>query len=199
MYSNDDHFMRLILLFISICFVTDASAQLKTNIYWTEQTSYQATDVIYYSPKKHLLWKDFLGKPIEVSPAAAITASGFGYKADIKRLGNEGQLNVAVYCFFNKLNSWVKTGKNTTYILNHEQHHFDISFIAASIFMSKLKSANFTFTNYNATLATLYTESMEYMNKLQKDYDAQTKNGQLREEQAKWDSYLSQRLLALTK
>lgn len=191
--------MRFLILLTFLNSFSAANAQLKTNIYWTEQTSYPAVDVIYYSPKKHLLWKDFLGKPIDASPAAAITASGFGYKADIKRLGNEGQLNVAVYCFFNKHNSWVKAGKTTTYILNHEQHHFNISFIAASIFMSKLKTANFTFANYNATLASLYTESMEYMNKLQNDYDAQTKNGQLREEQTKWDTYLAERLQSFTK
>lgn len=191
--------MRIFITLIFFLSFSAANAQLKTNIFWTEQTNYPATDVIYYSPKKHLLWKDFLGKPVESSPAAAITASGFGYKAAIKRLGDEGQLNIAVYCFFNKHNSWVKTGKNTSYILNHEQHHFNISFIAASIFMTKLKSANFTFTNYNATLAALYTESMEYMNKMQKDYDAQTKNGQLREEQAKWDIFLAERLQSLTK
>jgi len=186
--------MRFFTLLLSVFLFSEANAQLKTNIYWTEQTSYPNTDVIYYSPRRHLSWKDFLGKPPEESPAAAITASGFGYKADIKRLENDGQLNVAVYCFFNKLNSWVKTGKNTSYILNHEQHHFDISFIAANIFINKLKIASFTFTNYNATLAALYTESMQYMNKLQKEYDAQTKNGQLREEQATWDTHLTERL-----
>jgi hypothetical protein len=37
------------------------------------------------------------------------------------------------------------------------------------------------------------------MNKLQKDYDAQTKNGQLRDEQLKWDSFITERLLELIK
>jgi hypothetical protein len=185
------------LLFITLS--TAASAQLKVNIYWTEQTNYTAADVLYYSSRKPLQWKDFVGKPVESSPASAITASGFGYKADIKRLGNEGQLNVAVYCFFNKHNSWVKTGKNTSYILNHEQHHFDISFIAANHFMKQLKSASFTFTNYNAILTALYKESMQFMNKMQKDYDSETKNGQLREEQSKWDVYITSQLQALTK
>ncbi|MEX1203533.1 MAG: hypothetical protein WEA59_09840 [Ferruginibacter sp.] len=186
--------MQFLLPFLFLFLFSEVNAQLKTNIYWTQQTSYLETEVIYYGQHRHLLWKDFLGKPPAESPAAAITASGFGYKADIKRVENEGQLNVAVYCFFNKLKSWVKTDKNTTYILNHEQHHFDISFIAANIFMNKLKTASFTFDNYNTTLSTLYTESMHYMNKLQKDYDGQTKNGQLREEQTKWDTNLTERL-----
>ena len=191
--------MRFLLLLLTSFYFSVSNAQLKTNIYWTEQTNYAATDVIYYSAKKQLGWKDFLGNPLETSPAAAITASGFGYKADVKSLGNDGQLNVAVYCFFNKLNSWVKAGKNSIYILNHEQHHFDISFLAANMFMSKLKSAKFTLFNYNSILTALYTESMHYMNKLQKDYDAQTKNGLLRDEQLKWDSFITERLLELIK
>jgi hypothetical protein len=192
--------MRYFVFFcIFFCLSSAASAQLKVNIYWTEQTNYPATDVLYYNSRKSLLWKDFVGKPVDVSPAAAITASGFGYKADMKRLGNEGQLNIAVYCFFNKNNSWVKTGKNTSYILNHEQHHFDISFIAANHFMNQLKSASFSFTNYNALLTAMYTESNQFMNKMQKEYDGETKNGQLREEQSKWDALISTQLQALTK
>lgn len=93
-----------------------------------------AGETVYFTSSKGLNWNDFKGKPENNSPAVAMTASGFGYQADFKSTGNKAQLNIAIYCYFNKKNSWVRPGKTTEYILNHEQHHFDISFIAANIF-----------------------------------------------------------------
>jgi len=187
------------LFFIITFFISQlVNAQLSINVYWTEQTNMTASDIIYFSTKKPLAWNDFKGKPVESSRAAAITASGFGYKADIKNTGSIGQLNIGVYCYFNKNNSWVKSGKNTGYILTHEQNHFNISFIAASIFMEKLKSASITNSNYNVLLPRFYKESCDVMNKMQDEYDGQTNNGQLKDMQIKWDQYILKRVSAIT-
>lgn len=185
----------LFLLFSSfIC-----NAQLSTNIYWTEQTSLPAADVIYYNAPRLLTWKDFKGNPDMDARASAMTASGFGYKADYKNVGTKTNINISVYCYFNKNNSWVKEGKTTGYILNHEQQHFDISFIAASIFMQKLKTTVINKTNYNTVLPGLYKECCDLMNKMQEDYDGQTKNGQLKDIQEQWNGYLKQKIKGITK
>ena len=157
-----------------------------------------ASETIYYNPERALVWKDFKGSPQDNSVAAAITASGFGYKADIKTTGSKSQMNIGVYCYFNKKNSWVKPGKTTDYILNHEQHHFDISFIAAMLFLEKLKTANITKGNYNALLPKLYNDCVALTNKMQNDYDGQTKNGQLKDAQAQWNDLVSARLKTVT-
>jgi hypothetical protein len=191
--------MKYFFILSSFLFFQSANAQLNTNIYWTEQTTMPSSDVIYYNTQKQLKWKDFRGKPNEVSRAAAITASGFGYKADLKNTGSKGQLNIGVYCYFNKNNSWVKPGKTTDYILSHEQNHFNISFIAASLFVEKLKTADMKIQNFNILLPRIYKESCDFMNKMQDDYDAQTKNGQLKEIQAKWDDYLFKKINLITK
>ncbi len=191
--------MKYFLLFCTIFLFQAAHSQFNTNVYWTEQTTLSPANIIYYNATKPLLWKDFQGTPVESSRATAITASGFGYKADVKNRGTKGQLNVGVYCFFNKNNSWVKAGKSTEYILGHEQNHFNISFIAANYFIEKLKTANFTVTNYNVLLARFYKESCDYMNRMQDDYDGQTKNGQLQDVQGKWNDYISQKVSTLTR
>lgn len=191
--------MKYFFLLCAAFFFQFAHAQFNTNVYWTEQTTLSTSNIIYYNSAKPLHWKDFQGSPIESSRATAITASGFGYKADIKNTGTKGQLNLGVYCFFNKNNSWVKEGKATDYILGHEQHHFNISFIAANYFIEKLKSTEFSSTNYNVLLARLYKESCDYMNRMQDDYDGQTKNGQLKEVQGKWNEYISQKVAILTR
>ncbi len=191
--------MKLLFVLVTALFSHVANAQFNTNVYWTQQTTLSANNIIYYSSSKPLNWKDFQGAPVESSKATAITASGFGYKADIKNKGSVGQLNVGVYCFFNKNNSWVKVGKSTDYILSHEQHHFNISFIAANYFIDKLKSTEFSSTNYNVLLARLYKESCDYMNRMQDDYDGQTKNGQLKDVQGKWNDFISQKVASFTR
>ena len=195
--------MRLIIvkygsLLFCLLMVANASAQFESNIYWTEITNMPASETIYYTSSRPLNWSDFKGTPDNASPAAAITASGFGYKADFKSVGNKAQLNIGVYCYFNKKTSWVKPGKNTVYILNHEQQHFDISFITAGLFFQKIKTIGLNKENYKLLLPKIYNECVDIMNRMQKAYDGQTKNGQLKEEQAKWDSYISQQLQEAT-
>jgi hypothetical protein len=189
----------IFLLLFSSVISAAVMGQFSSNVYWTEQTTLPSSETIYYNPVRALSWNDFKGKPDNNSVASAITASGFGYKADFKSVGPRSQLNVAVYCYFNKKNSWVKEGKTTSYILTHEQHHFDISFLAAGLFMEKLKAAGITRSNYNVLLPKLYNECVAIMNKMQNDYDSQTKNGQLRDIQSQWNELVSTKLKAATK
>lgn len=191
--------MRYLFFILSLFISLISAAQFTKNVYWTEQTALSPGDVIYYHPARPLSWRDFKGSPDASSRASAVTASGFGYKADYKNVGSRTHINISVYCYFNKNNSWVKSGRATEYILNHEQQHFDISFIAASIFVDKLKSANLTKANYNTILPAIYKESCAIMNKLQDEYDGQTKNGQLQEMQVKWNTYLKEKIKVITK
>lgn len=184
----------IISFFICLC----TQAQLQTAVVWTEQSSLPRAEVIYYSPDESLVWDDFKGSPFE-SRAAAVTVSGFGYKADVKTVGGKGQLTIKVYCYFNKNKSWVKPGKTIPYILTHEQHHFDISYIAANIFVEKLRSTVFTVSNFNQLLPKIYNESCLIMNKMQDEYDGQTKNGQLRDVQGKWNDFVDKKISQLTK
>ncbi len=176
-----------------------ANAQVTTNIYWTEQTSLPASQVIYYKPEKKLAWPDFKGQPVPAGLVAAITMSGFGYTASVKRQGNKGEINIGVYCYFSKEKSWVRQGRTTSYILNHEQYHFDISYIAACLFAQRLRSATITTGNINSIVPRIYKECCDIMNKMQDEYDGQTKNGQLKDIQDKWNIQLTDKLAELTK
>ncbi|MBC7936240.1 MAG: hypothetical protein H7Y86_12895 [Rhizobacter sp.] len=191
--------MKYFLISFILFFSISSYAQFSSNIYWTEQTTMPSPETIYYTSAQTLSWNDFKGRPDNNSPAAAMTASGFGYKADFKSVGNSSQLNIAVYCYFSKKNSWVKPGKNTAYILNHEQHHFNISFISADLFLGKLKSAGLTKANYNTLLPKLYNECVTLMNKMQNEYDGQTKNGQLKDVQDQWNEFVGAKVKAATK
>lgn len=187
------------LICISLLIYLLPKAQVTTNVYWTEQTEMNRGNTIYYNPLKNLEWDDFKGVSGPPGPVAAITASGFGYKANMNSSGAKGEINIAVYCYFNKKSSWVKQGKTTSYILNHEQHHFDVSYLAAGIFINKLKNTVLTTSNCNTILPKIYKECCDMMNKMQDDYDGQTMNGQLEDKQKKWNNFFAEKVPLITK
>ena len=190
-------YVLFIYLFSSYYFT--ANAQIITTISWVEKSNANAADVIYYNANKKLVWADFKGTPGLPSVVAAITSSGFGYKAGMKSSNGKGEINVSVYCFFSKPNSWVRKGKTTPYILNHEQHHFDATYICTKRFIEKIRNANLTTTNMNDVLAKLYKECSAEMRKMQADYDGETMNGQLKDKQEKWNVFFEEKLLAIQK
>ncbi len=183
-----------------ICFILVAaksSAQIVTKINWTEKTSQNPTDLIYYSSQKKLTWADFKGTPNQPEPIAAITFSGFGYKASMHSEDGKGVITVEVYCYFSKPTSWVRKNQNTPYNLTHEQHHFDATYIIAKAFIDSIKTANLTTENMNEKLAIIYKQSKAALLSLQNKYDSATKNGRLENEQMEWNNYFDKRLLLL--
>ena len=89
---------------------------------------------ISYDLNKKLTWKDyklFNGKRRE----AAFTATEISYKVEQK----DDEMNVNVTCVFDKNKSNVVSKYMNDYILNHEQRHFDLSFIYAMKFVDELK------------------------------------------------------------
>ena len=187
------------LVIICVLFYFQPEAQVTTNVYWTEQTEMNKSNTIYYNTEKKLGWEDFKGVPGPPGPIAAITASGFGYKANMNLSNGKGEINVSVYCYFNKKGSWVRPGKTSPYILNHEQHHFDVSYLAAGIFMNKLKNTVITTSNCNTVLPQIYKECCDMMNKMQDDYDGQTMNGQIEEKQKRWNIFFAEKVPLITK
>lgn len=190
--------MKFIFLLFSTFIFNYSNGQLTTNVSWTNETSMPESEVIYYNKNSKLVWENFKGKPNREGIVAALTVSGFGYTANIKTTNGKGELNINVYCYFNLDKSWVKPEKNTAYILTHEQHHFDISYLAAAIFMDKLQSAVFTAANFKSLIPRIYNESGDIMNKMQNDYDVQTKNGQIKDEQIRWNALIDSKLASST-
>ncbi len=190
--------MKFLLLVISVfVYSFTVNAQIITTISWVEKSNANAADVIYYNANKKLVWADFKGTPGPPSIVAAITSSGFGYRAGMKSSNGNGEINVSVYCFFSKPNSWVRKGKTTAYILNHEQHHFDATYICTKRFIEKIRNANLTTSNMNDVLAKLYKECSIEMRKMQSNYDGETMNGQLKDKQEKWNAFFDKELLII--
>ncbi|MBK8610513.1 MAG: hypothetical protein IPL84_11395 [Chitinophagaceae bacterium] len=172
-------------------------AQFTIEVNWKQVAPGSAGDSIYYDPYKKLVWSDFRGKPDQSNPAAAITESGFGYKMSMQSLNKRTNVQVVVFCYFNKKKSWVKKGMANNYALTHEQHHFDVTYINAALFVEKLQKAKFNSKNFNELVNDIYDECFNALSKMQNDYDGQTSNGRIREMQLFWNKKIDQQLETL--
>jgi hypothetical protein len=187
------NFLCTILFLVSI----STYAQFTTTIQWQKVNKGNAGDTIYYDLNRKLNWVDFKGQPDVNSVAAAITESGFGYNMIMQSLNGKTNLVITVSCYFNKNKSWVKPDMNKDYALLHEQHHFDITFINACLFIKKLRAVNFTLKNYNSLINDIHDECFAALEKMQNEYDGETKNGRINQQQVLWNKKIDRQLNAI--
>lgn len=168
---------------------------MATKVFWSQDATMPGKDVVYYSKDNNLRWYDFQGRvPESTGSVAAVTMSGFGYHASSTYSGARGEVLVGVYCYFDKTKSWVKEGRTTEYILQHEQLHFDISYLAASTFMQELRASKVSSSNMNEVIADLYKKYTKEMDTMQDEYDRQTMNGQNTSRQLQWNERVKEQL-----
>jgi len=187
---------KLFFLFL-IFSACNSFAQVTVSVKWSPHVPPVNGDTIFYNPSRKLTWPDFKGTPGNPSDALAVTSSGLGYLACMQSSNGKTTIDINVYCYFSKQSSWVRKGRESDYALNHEQHHFDVTYIIANIFIQKLKDAKFTRSNYGNQVEKIYNESCRQLEKMQNEYDGETKNGQLRNLQAEWNDKINQQLEVL--
>ena len=180
----------LIILFLAS---SSAYAQFTVTIKWQPIKGHSG-DTIYYDPERKLEWDDFKGMPVAASPAVAITESGFGYKMSMNSFNHKTNVVITVYCYFSKRHSWVKKDMDSEYALLHEQHHYDITYINACLFIKRLKEAQFNSGNYDYLVEKIHDESFSDLQKMQDDYDGQTSNGRINRMQSFWNKKIDQQL-----
>lgn len=183
---------------IFFVFITHAVfAQLTVNIQWQPIKTGNTGDTIYYDANRKLTWSDFKGRPDGESIAGAITQSGFGYRMSMQSVNNRTTINIIVYCYFSKNRSWVKKGMKTDYALEHEQHHYDITYISTCLFMKKLKEAKLVKSTFASVVEKIYDDSFAALNKMQDEYDGETSNGRIERVQFAWNKKIDGKLAEL--
>ena len=191
---------KYFFLFITIFLSAALSAQkLQVKVTYVTEDATEKKPLIYYSPLVKLTWADFKGKPVLSSNAAAITNAGIGFKMTFHSQDNITTLYITVNCNFYISASWVKDGKRTAYILNHEQHHFDIAYIHAMQLIQKLQKAKYTREDYSKVIEKIYYETQANLQTMQNAYDTETKNSILIDKQEMWDKKIDAQLALLTK
>jgi hypothetical protein len=149
------------------------------------------SDTIYYDFNRNLKWSDFKGTPDEDFFAGAVTASGFAFDSQMDFDGTNIYLNIGVYTFFAKNDSWKKPQINSDYHLLHEQHHFDITRIGSEEFINELKKTHFTRDNYTTLLTSIFNKVYKKNSDIQHLYDKETNHSINVEKQLEWNDKIA--------
>ena len=143
-----------------------------------------------------LTWQDFTGKPDASSPFNANTGYKFrtrlkniSFKADTAVL-NDFEIDLELDA---KL-TWVKKGKETDYLLKHEQGHFDIGILQTREILKRVAESSFTKNNFQSGLNKIIIKVAEKYRKMGIDYDKETDHSVNTTAQQKWDIFLAQAL-----
>jgi hypothetical protein len=142
-------------------------------------------DTIYYETRK-VNWDDFRGKPNSLRYGAAIF-SNFGYHSSFKVSKGVIQAFVETRTYMVRGMSWANESAKTDYSLAHEQLHFDITKLVVERFKKKVKVMHAeSIEDLNSMIQYEYLESYREMNRLQKEYDDETRHSLDTFKQAEW-------------
>ena len=154
-------------------------------------------DTMYYDFNRQLTWSDFKGKPDENHFGGAVTASGFAFNSKMNFDGRNIYLDIGVYTFFIKHESWKKPQINSDYHLLHEQRHFDITRLGAEKLIGELAKANFTKDNYNSLLTSMFEKAYKENSDRQSQYDNETKHSIDSAKQQEWNEKIANEIKKL--
>lgn len=170
---------RFLIIFCAVLFLQNNEATITWN------ASYKLT------------WEDFKGSIDQTKDAIAVTASGitFGYSMQ-KTDGKIISFNTQVFAHFYPDKSWVKLDKADNHILAHEQLHFDITELHVRKFKQKIANLEISQT-LEKKLDILHKEANKAVAEMQNSYDSESDNSRNREEQTKWQSFVSMELQKL--
>lgn len=169
-----------------------------------EQDNLGSSRLLEWDSKRPLTWDDFQGNPDESSEHDAETESTL--RSQWNGIVVEGGIKVTevkATAFFSPDESWVKDGKKTKELLNHEQGHFDI----AQIFALKKQLAMNTligqiFPNEAAVKAAIIAvcDNIDAeWNAFDDLYDDETDHSKDADKQKEWDKKIKKMLKDLKK
>jgi hypothetical protein len=181
-------FLLFFIIFIS---VAAFSQNVFLNVYLKNKVASPKSDTVYYDIKRQLTWNDFQGKPDYQNVGGAITSSGYAFDADMKMDSKGMYINIGVYIYFSKKESWKKPNITSDYHLLHEQRHFDITRLGADSFIKQLLSARITRENYSKVLDSIFDKAYTENLALQQKYDAESQHSLNRPQQLLWNDKVS--------
>lgn len=143
-------------------------------------------DTIYYETRK-VDWDDFRGRPSPFSRYGAAIFSNFGYHSSFKVSKGIIQAFVETRTYMVRGMSWANESARTAHSLAHEQLHFDITKLVVERFKKKVRAMRAeSIDDLNSMIQYEYLESYKEMNRLQKEYDNETRHSLDTFQQAAW-------------
>ncbi|TWR29358.1 hypothetical protein FPZ43_10405 [Mucilaginibacter pallidiroseus] len=169
-----------------------AKAVKSTFKYHSEQPE---GDTIYYDANRPLKWQDFQAPQPRYSKFGAEIFASLGYAEQTKLSKGIIEVEIDLKVYMPKSASWVL--ERSSYGLNHEQRHYDIVRLVAEHFRKKIEETALPVDNYDGPINVAYFDALYELDKLQKQYDAETEHGINRYQQEIWNKKISDELYKL--
>ena len=154
-------------------------------------------EVIEWRDDYKLNWSQFRGQPKTNTTVVAVTASGITFEYSVQETDRQiVSFDAKVYAHFYPKKSWYIEEEGDSYILAHEQLHFDITELYARKFrkhISALKVSN----NLKSQLRDIHERINNEWSVVQNRYDLESDNSVNKEFQTKWNIYVKQELANL--
>lgn len=154
--------------------------------------------LITWSATHPLTWNDFQSKEAPaVKWSDAITY--FIVKDKINYCTTDS-VDATVVAMFNPYKSWKKHDKLSTYLLKHEQGHFDIAELYARKIRREIALSKQSARKHHHTqlwFQNVYAQHIKQMHRCQRRYDRQTKHSQKITAQEAWNNRIAAELAEL--
>ena len=183
--------ISILLVFFHVVIQQSFSQNVIVNVFMVGKQTAHDNDTIYYDFNRNLTWSDFKGTPNNNYYGGAVTASGFAFNSQINFDGKNIYLDIGVYTFFSKNDSWKKPQINSNYHLLHEQHHFDITRLGSQKFITGIEKAHFTKQNYSALLRSIFNKAYKQNELMQQQYDRETNHSLNVDKQGDWNNKIA--------
>lgn len=141
---------------------------------------------IYWAGDTELSWQDFNGKPNNTHSFDAETNWAVEYSCGF----SNDTLSFTLKCYFDKNGSWVKKGKETGVLLNHERMHFDLGEVYARKLRKTLLEYAYNRKTIDKDIQNLYNKMFAECQVAQKKYDKETDHSKNKDKQKKWDAQI---------
>jgi hypothetical protein len=174
----------------------DDSRQEQIRVTVARQQQSTDPDQLVFNSNAPLRIEDFQGTPDELSIALAATYSGFSVQYESKGDHTGTTVTVTVLPYFDRTKSWMKERGKTTYVLLHEQQHFNITAIKTLAFIEALKNFPFTVAGFKEEISMLQKQYGKELEQMQAQYDQETKHGTLKDKQKLWETRIRTELNA---
>ena len=156
-------------------------------------------DSLLWDESIKLKWTDFRGLPNDDSDAAAITASGITVELSAKTTQTKLiEHNAIIEARFYPDKSWYRKELANSFILAHEQLHFDITELYARKLRQEIDNATFSI-HIKKEISKLNKAIDKELRDLQKRYDHDSNFSLKMETQRKWQEYVDRELNKLSK
>ncbi|MDT0676046.1 DUF922 domain-containing protein [Autumnicola musiva] len=170
---------RLFLIICLFCSICCFSQQENEKIKWQEN--------------QPLVWSDFKGKPVALSPFKANTNAGISFSWSYSSKNGVAKLDYVIESFFYPQSSWKKEIIKKDYLLAHEQVHFDIAELHARKFRKAISEYEIG-ENIKKDLIALYKKFEQQQKAMQQKFDSDTNHSKIEEEELKWREFVQEEL-----